>query len=159
MASSSETIKTISIASLLGLLMFSVVWIFASSAVVSIPPHSLKSDLLEIGRPIQAVAIDIESGERRPPTAAQVSEPGPVAPQVLVAVARPVARAVGQLTQPIAAVQASNGGPVGNTPKASRSKKEGPGAQEQSRKAKGQSRKDLRPPELSKQGKPGKMKA
>lgn len=170
MATSNETVKTISIVSLMGLLVFSVVWMFASGAVVSIPPHSLGSDLLEIGRPIQAVAVDIESGVRRRTTAASASESGPVVPEVLVAVARPVARTVEQLTQPIAAVQTrSSGDPAASSSKASRDKApdvsrdkdEGPSSQgtasqgtagkDRSRKVKDQSKKGLTPP--SKQGK------
>lgn len=162
MATSSESIKTISIVSLLGLLMFSVVWLFASGAVVSIPPHSLRTDLLEIGRPIQAIAIDTEAG-RRPNITASVPGTGPVAPEALVAFARPVAAVVQQLTQPIPAVDApSDGDPLATRPKASSAKRgEGKAKAVQPRsKAKGQESKDRFPPGLSKQIKAqGKKKA
>ena len=49
--------KTLPMASMLGLIIFTTVWGFASSAVFTVQPHSLRNHLLEIGKAIQAVAV------------------------------------------------------------------------------------------------------
>lgn len=157
MATSSEIIKTTSIVSLLGLLMFSFIWMFVSGAVVSMPPHSLRSHLLEMGRPIQAVAIDLDADVGEPNHGVSAPGLGSAAPRALVAAARPVAVAIQQLTQPVPAVPATLDPEVSYKDAAKKepravagSKGDGPQARSGESKRRAQAKEDRTPPHQAK---------
>ena len=104
MTNSGSRVQALPMASMLALIVFTTVWGFASSAVFTVQPHSLRNHLLEIGKPIQAVAIpaniapDLLAGHTTVETTAEsLSRPR----STIEALSAPVAALVEQLKDPL----------------------------------------------------------